>query len=138
MASVNKVILIGRLGRDPESRVTTSGKSVCTFSFATNRISKNEQGEKVEETEWHSIVAYGQVADICAKYLKKGGQAYIEGSLRTREFTGKDNVRRWKTEVIVHSIQIVDYARADQATAPAPAQRPTATAAQPSPDEIPF
>ena len=135
--SVNKVILIGRLGRDPEAFNTTTGKVVSTFSLATDRRYTNEQGEKVEETEWHNCVAYGKVAEVINKFLKKGREVYVEGYLRTREFTGKDGVRRFKTEVIVNVMQMVGSATQQSESAPAhPAPRQSATPA--SSDDIPF
>lgn len=108
--SVNKVILVGRLGRDPEEFTTTTGKVVSTFSLATDRKYMNDKGEKVEEVEWHSIVAYGKVAEVINKFLKKGREVYLEGYLRTRDFTGKDGVQRYKTEVIVNTMQMLGSA----------------------------
>ena len=115
--SVNKVILVGRLGRDPEEFTTTTGKVVSTFSLATDRRFMNEKGEKVEETEWHSCVAYGKVAEVINRFLKKGREVYVEGYLRTREFTGKDGVKRWKTEVIVNTMQMCGSASQSEGSA---------------------
>lgn len=140
--SVNKVFLVGRLGRDPEEFTTTTGKVVSTFSLATDRKYTNEKGEKVEETEWHSCAAYGKVAEVINKYLKKGRQVYLEGFLRTREFTGKDGVKRWKTEVIVNTMQMIGSASQSEGSAAyqsgATPYQATKQSASTSSDEVPF
>ena len=101
MASVNKVILIGNLGRDPEVRYTPSGSAVCSVTIATTRSWKSkESGEKVEETEWHRIVFYDRLAEIAGEYLKKGRSIYVEGRLKTRKWTDKDGAEKYTTEVI--------------------------------------
>ncbi len=101
MASVNKVILIGNLGRDPEVRYTPSGSAVCNVSLATTRNWKDKNsGERVEETEWHRVVFYDRLAEIAGEYLKKGRQVYVEGRLKTRKWTDKDGVEKYTTEVI--------------------------------------
>ena len=101
MASVNKVILIGNLGRDPEVRYTPSGGAVCNVTVATSRSWKSkESGEKVEETEWHRVVFYDRLAEIAGEYLKKGRSIYVEGRLKTRKWTDKDGVEKYTTEVI--------------------------------------
>lgn len=101
MASVNKVILIGNLGRDPEVRYTPSGSAVCNVTIATTRSWKSkESGEKVEETEWHRIVFYDRLAEIAGEYLKKGRSIYVEGRLKTRKWTDKDGAEKYTTEVI--------------------------------------
>ena len=108
MSGVNKVILLGRLGRDPELRTTTGGNSVCNFSVATSENWKDKNtGEKQERTEWHNIVAWGKLAEICAEYLSKGSQAYIEGKFQTTKYTDKENVERYKTEVVASTVQFV-------------------------------
>ncbi|MDE2120725.1 MAG: single-stranded DNA-binding protein, partial [Betaproteobacteria bacterium] len=89
MASVNKVILLGNLGRDPEVRYAPSGAAVCNVSIATTRQWKDKSGERKEETEWHRVVFYDRLAEIAGEYLKKGRQVYIEGSLRTDKYTDK-------------------------------------------------
>ncbi|WP_038056510.1 single-stranded DNA-binding protein [Thermodesulfobacterium hydrogeniphilum] len=104
--SINKVILIGRLGADPEIRYTLDGKPVASFRIATNEvIVKN--GEKEILTEWHRIVAFGRLAEICGEYLTKGSQVYIEGKLRTRKFEDRQGIQRYITEIIVQNIQIL-------------------------------
>ncbi|MDR2624875.1 MAG: single-stranded DNA-binding protein [Zoogloeaceae bacterium] len=100
MASVNKVILIGNLGRDPEPRYTASGDATCNITVATTDTWKDKQsGEKKEATEWHRIVFFGRLAEIAGQYLKKGSQVYVEGSLRTRKWTDKEGHERYTTEI---------------------------------------
>ncbi|MDR0672355.1 MAG: single-stranded DNA-binding protein [Zoogloeaceae bacterium] len=100
MASVNKVILVGNLGRDPESRYTASGDATCNITIATTDTWKDKQsGEKKEATEWHRVVFFGRLAEIAGQYLKKGSQVYLEGSLRTRKWTDKDGHERYTTEI---------------------------------------
>jgi len=100
MASVNKVILIGNLGKDPEVRYTASGEAMCNFSLATTDSWKDKSsGEKKELTEWHRISFFGKLAEIAGQYLKKGSQVYVEGSLRTRKWTDKEGQERYTTEI---------------------------------------
>jgi single-strand DNA-binding protein len=100
MASVNKVILIGNLGKDPEVRYTASGEAMCNFSLATTESWKDKSsGEKKELTEWHRISFFGKLAEIAGQYLKKGSQVYVEGSLRTRKWTDKEGQERYTTEI---------------------------------------
>ena len=100
MASVNKVILVGNLGKDPEMRYSASGEAICNFSIATTESWKDKQsGEKKEATEWHRLSYFGKLAEICGQYLKKGSQVYVEGSLRTRKWTDKDGQERYTTEI---------------------------------------
>jgi len=97
--SVNKVILIGHLGQDPELRYTGSGTPVCSLRIATNDSYKDNDGNLVERTEWHSVVAWSRLAEICSEYLRKGSQVYIEGSLQTRQYEDRDGNQRYVTEV---------------------------------------
>jgi single-strand DNA-binding protein len=96
---VNKVILVGNLGQDPELRHTGNGTAVCSLRLATDESYKDKDGNKVEKTEWHSIVVWAKLAEICAEYLKKGSQAYFEGSLQTRSYDDKDGVTKYVTEI---------------------------------------
>ena len=98
-ASVNKVILIGNLGRDPEVRYMPSGDAIATLSLATTDTWKDKGGEKQERTEWHRVNAFGRLAEIMGEYLKKGSQVYIEGSIQTRKYTDKDGVEKYSTEI---------------------------------------
>ena len=107
MASVNKVLLIGHLGKDPEVKYLTSGDAVCNFSIATDESYKNKDGEKVERTEWHRIVAFKRTAEVAGEYLKKGSPVYIEGKLQTRKYTDKDDVERYTTEIVVDRLQLL-------------------------------
>lgn len=108
MASVNRVILVARLGKDPEIRTMPSGKSVANFSVATSRQWKNQNGEKQEETEWSNIVAYDKLADIIGQYLRKGSQVYLEGRLQTRKWTDKEGKDRYTTEIICNEMKMLD------------------------------
>ncbi len=105
--SINKVILIGRLGADPEIRYTLDGKPVATFRIATNEVIIRN-GEKEVLTEWHRIVAFGRLAEICGEYLSKGAQVYIEGKLRTRKFEDKQGNQRYITEIVANILQILE------------------------------
>ena len=108
MASINKVILIGNLGRDPEVRYTPSGAAVCNISLATTRNWKNrDSGDKVEETEWHRVVFYDRLAEIAGEYLKKGRPVYVEGRLKTRKWQDKDGVEKYTTEIIAEQMQLL-------------------------------
>ena len=102
MAAVNKVILVGHLGRDPEVRYTPDGRAICNFTMATTDTWKDKNsGEKRERTEWHRVVVFGRLAEICGEYLAKGRQVYVEGRLQTRKWQGQDGQDRWTTEVVI-------------------------------------
>jgi len=107
MASVNKVILVGNLGRDPETRYTTGGDAVTNIRLATTDTWKDKNGEKQEKTEWHSIVFYGRQAEIAAEYLKKGRQIYVEGRLQTRKWQDKEGQDRYTTEIVADRMQML-------------------------------
>ena len=107
MASVNKVILVGNLGRDPETRYTTSGDAVTNIRLATTDTWKDKSGEKQERTEWHNIVFYGRQAEIAGEYLKKGRQIYVEGRLQTRKWQDKEGQDRYTTEIIADRMQML-------------------------------
>ena len=108
MASVNKVIVVGNLGKDPESRFMPDGKAVCNFSVATTDTWKDKAtGEKKVATEWHRISTFGRLAEICGEYLKKGSQVYIEGKLRTRKWQDKEGQDRYTTEIIADAMQML-------------------------------
>jgi single-strand DNA-binding protein len=101
---VNKVILIGNLGKDPEVRFTQGGQAVANFNIATSESWKDKNGQQQERTEWHRIVAWGKTAELCGEYLKKGRQVYIEGKLQTREWTDKEGQKRYTTEVVANNV----------------------------------
>ena len=108
MASVNKVILIGNLGKDPEVRYLPSGSAICNLTIATSRQSKDKvSGEKQEETEWHRVVMFDRLAEISGEYLKKGKSVYIEGRLRTRKWTDKEGVERYSTEIVAQEMTML-------------------------------
>lgn len=165
MASVNKVILIGNLGRDPETRYMPSGDAITTVSIATTESWKDKAtGEKKDATEWHRVTFFGKLAEIAGQYLKKGSSVYVEGSLRTRKYTDKDGIEKYATDVRADNMKMLggrpgstemgvmddsydsQYASAaprQSAPAPAPQERPAA-ATRPAPsfadmdDDIPF
>ena len=162
MASVNKVIIIGNLGRDPEVRYTPNGAAVCNLRIATTRNWKNrESGEKQEETEWHSVVLYDRQAEVAGEYLKKGRPVYIEGRLKTRKWQDKDGNDRYTTEIVAETMQLLggregmgggaadeggggNYNRGEERSAPAARPPATKPAAKPATgfddmdDDIPF
>ena len=107
MASVNKVILIGNLGRDPETRYTTDGSAVTNLNIATTDTWKDKSGEKQEKTEWHRVVLFGRQAEIAGEYLKKGRSVYIEGRLQTRKYTDKEGVEKYATEIVGDRMQLL-------------------------------
>lgn len=107
MASVNKVILIGNLGGDPEKRVTGNGQSVTTFNIATSERWTDKAGQKQERTEWHKIVVWGPQAESCAQYLAKGRQVFVEGRLQTRQWDDKEGNKRYTTEVVAQRVQFL-------------------------------
>jgi single-strand DNA-binding protein len=107
MASLNKVMLIGNLGKDPEVRFTTSGQGVASFSLATTEKYKNKSGEWEEKTEWHNIVFWGRQAEICGEYLSKGKTVYVEGRLQTRKWQDKDGRDRYTTEIVGDRMQML-------------------------------
>ncbi|MBC3932242.1 MULTISPECIES: single-stranded DNA-binding protein [Undibacterium] len=163
MASVNKVIIVGNLGRDPETRYMPNGDAMTSITVATTDTWKDKAtGEKKEQTEWHRITFFGKLAEIAGQYLKKGSQVYVEGSLRTRKYTDKDGVEKYATDIKADSMQMLGSRQGmgggmgggagmdDGYGAPAPAQRPAAPAQRPAPvsrpapnfsdmdDDIPF
>ena len=104
--NLNKVYLIGRLTQDPETRSTTSGQSVTTLRMATNRVWKDLSGGRKDATQYHTVIAWSRLGEIASQYLRKGGLVMIEGRLQTRNWTGKDNVKRYVTEIIAESLQL--------------------------------
>ena len=133
--SLNKIMLIGNLGRDPEMRFTAAGRAVCNFSVATTEVWADAGGSRQERTEWHSIVVWGKQAESCAQYLAKRRQVYVEGSIRSRQYDDKDGNRRTVTEVIAQRVQFLGGNKANAQPAAQPA------AGNPPPvddDDIPF
>lgn len=105
--SVNKVILVGRLGQNPEVRYTPSGAAVANFSVATNETWTDKSGQKQERTEWHKVVVWGKLAELCGQYLQKGRQAYVEGRLQTRQWQDKDGQTKYTTEIQAQTVQFL-------------------------------
>ncbi len=147
MAGVNKVMLIGRLGQDPEVRYTTSGGAVANFSLATSENWTDKNGQKQERTEWHKVVVWGKVAELCGQYLSKGRQAFIEGRLQTREWMDKEGQKRYTTEIVAQTVQFLGSAgertsnasTASDFAAPAPQfDLPNESGAQGADEEVPF
>jgi single-strand DNA-binding protein len=143
MASVNKVILIGNLGGDPEKRVTAGGQVVTNFNIATTERWNDKSGQKQERTEWHRIVVWGQQAENCAQYLSKGRPVYVEGSLRTRQWDDKDGNKRYTTEVVAQRVQFLGSPTGERRGQDAqPAQVGGEVASETpfggGPDDIPF
>ena len=130
MSNLNKVMLIGRLGGDPESRNTKNGKTVCNFSIATSEKWVDDQRQAHERTEWHRIVVYGKLAEICQKFLAKGRQCFVEGKLQTRQWENKEGQKQYTTEILAASVQFLGN------NAHAPSNNSSNNSAQD--DEIPF
>lgn len=107
MAGVNKAILVGNLGRDPELRTTPNGQSVVNFTLATSETWTDKSGERVERTEWHRIVVWGRTAEMCAQYLSKGRTVYVEGRIQTREWEDKDGNKRYTTEINASTVNFI-------------------------------
>jgi single-strand DNA-binding protein len=105
--AINKVILIGNLGQNPEVKSSSSGQSICNLSIATNESWTDRNGQKQEKTEWHRVVVFGKLADLCGQYLQKGRQAYIEGKLQTRSWQDKDGQTRYTTEIVAQQVQFL-------------------------------
>ena len=140
MASVNKVILIGNLGRDPEMRTTPQGTTLARFSVATSTTWKDASGAKQERTEWHDVVAWEKLAQICGEYLHKGKMVYIEGSLQTRSWEDQAGQKRYKTEIKANNIVMLSPPPRSDASRPAPAKEES-EAAEPVAaydDDVPF
>ncbi len=139
MASVNKVILVGNLGADPELRYTPSGAPVATFRIATNETWINREGQKEEKVEWHRIVAWGKLAEICGEYLHKGSQVYIEGRIRTRTWEDRDGNKRYITEILATNMQMLGSPRREmETTSETSSLDSTGTDLPEEEDDIPF
>ena len=134
MAGINKVILVGNLGRDPEMRYTQNGVAVCSFSLATSEKYRDRtSGEKITQTEWHNIILWRGLAETAEKYLRKGSSVYIDGKIRTRKWEDQQGQTRYTTEIIADTMQMLD--RRDSYAAPSQtAAQPTAALDQPAPE----
>jgi single-strand DNA-binding protein len=118
MGSLNKAMIIGRLGADPEVRYTQSNTAVATMNIATTEKYRDSNGEMQESTEWHRVVAWNKLAEVCQKYVKKGSQIYVEGPIQTRQWEDKEGQKRYTTEIKVLTLQLLD-SRSDSAERPA-------------------
>lgn len=137
MNGVNKAILIGNLGKDPEVRTLESGVKVARFSIATTESFKNKNGEKVDQTEWHYIVLWRGLAEVAEKYLKKGNQIYLEGRIRTRSWDDKDGNKRYTTEIVGDNMTMLGGKRDDSSQQPNKVEE--SQAPEPTPeDDLPF
>lgn len=138
MANVNKVILVGRLGQDPEMANLPSGTAVTNFSMATSEAWQDkESGQKKEKTEWHRITIFGKAAENCNKYLAKGSMAYVEGKLQTRSWDDKEGNKRYTTEVLANTVQFLSKNESVNSDAPAKDYKPSTEPAM-ADDSIPF
>ena len=140
---LNKVILIGRLGRDPEVRYMPNGEAVCNFSVATSETWNDRNGQRVERTEWHNITMYRKLAEIAGQYLKKGSQVYLEGKIQSRKYTDKNGAERTAYDIIVNEMKMLGGGNSEQPAqgeAPAPPRRQAtpATSAEDIDDDVPF
>ena len=144
MAGINKVILVGNLGKDPEVRHLEGGASVAHFTLATNEYYKDKQGNRVERTEWHNIAAWRGLAEMAEKYLKKGQQVYLEGKIRTRQYQDKDNQTRYITEIIADEITMLGgrpntgSGQTVAANSASEAEAPQTFRQEPELDKLPF
>jgi len=140
MGSVNKVILLGNLGRDPELKYTPSGSAVANFTIATNETWKDKDGQKQEHTEWHRVVVWGKLAEICGEYLHKGRQVYIEGSIRTRTYKDREGVEKSVTEIKADSMVMIGKGDGPAKGGERPSDRGGAGEKEPeySDEDIPF
>jgi single-strand DNA-binding protein len=145
MASVNKSTILGRLGQDIELKYTAGGTPVAKISVATSKAWKDKDGKKQERTEWHRIVLFNKTAENANKYLKKGSQVYIEGYLQTNEWTDKESVKRWSTEIVAEVLQYLDSKPKDgdagsteQSKVAVNTDVPSVNTDVPSDDDIPF
>lgn len=134
--NLNKAMIIGNLTRDPEIRTTPSGQTVASFSVATNLVWTDKSGQKQEKVEFHNVVSWRRLAEICGQYLHKGSKVYIEGRLQTSEWTGQDNVKRYRTEIIADNMIMLDRIGAS-GSGSAPSEQPPAPEAQPSAGDEP-
>lgn len=130
MSGVNKVILVGNLGQDPEVRYTKAGQAVASFSLATSEKWTGKDGNKEEKTEWHRIVAWGKLGEICGEYLSKGKQVYIEGRLQTREWDDKDGNKKQTTEIVASNMTMLDQGQGSSQSSSPTGGRPASSDAQ--------
>ena len=139
MSSVNKAILVGRLGRDPEGRATTGGSKVVRLNVATDEVWSDQRGERQKRTEWHRIVVFGKTADNCERYLKKGSQVFVEGRLQTQEWQDKTGAKRYTTEIVANDVKFLDSAKSSGGGGDSDVHGGNGHDGGPSPDDdVPF
>lgn len=139
MAGVNKVILVGNLGKDPEVRYLEGGTAVANFTLATSETYKDKSGNRIEQTEWHNVVVWRGLAEIAEKYLRKGSMVYVEGKLRTRQWEDKDGVKRYTTEIIADNMTMLGGKREESSNTPTPTATPPQNIPSPKDaDDLPF
>ena len=138
--SVNKAILIGNLGKDPEVRFTANGKAVARFPIATSEVWNDSEGNRQERTEWHNIVVWGKQGESCGQYLAKGRQVFVEGSIRSRTYDDKSGNKRYITEIVAQRVRFLGGGGTRVAQEPEPEPSPETPSGQPPPldDDIPF
>ena len=140
MASINKALLIGNLGQDPELKYMPTGDAVCNFTVATTESWKDREGNQQERTEWHRIVAFRRLAEICGKYLKKGKQVYIEGKIQTRSWEDKDGVKKYTTEIVADQMKMLGRRSEEggESYVPPGKDEPESPASSSDEDDLPF
>jgi single-strand DNA-binding protein len=138
MAGLNKVMLIGNVGRDPEMRYTANGSAVTTFTVAVNRNYQSQEGERREETDWFEVVTWNKLAELCSQFLQKGRQAYVEGRLHTRSWEGQDGQKRYRTEVIAQTVLFLGSPGGSSNRMMEHFDEVPAAAATVDPDDLPF
>jgi single-strand DNA-binding protein len=134
--NLNKAMIIGNLTRDPELRSTPGGQSVCSFGVATNQVWTDQQGQRQERAEFHNVVAWGKLAEICSQYLSKGRKVYIDGRLQTRDWEGQDGVKRYRTEIICENMIMLD--RAGSKSGASAGEEPAGDSEEIKKEDIPF
>jgi single-strand DNA-binding protein len=138
MRGVNKVILIGNLGKDPELRYLPSGQAVVKFSLATGARWKDKDGQLQERTDWHNIVAFGRQGEVCNEYLKKGSPVYVEGRIQTRSYDDRDGNKRYITEIIAQSVRMLGRRGEPEEEVPAEVEEPSVEETKTEDEDLPF
>lgn len=138
MRGVNKAILIGNLGKDPEMRYLPSGQAVVKFSLATNAKRKDKNGQVQDITDWHNIVTFGKTAEVCNQYLKKGSPIYVEGRIQTRSYDDRDGNKKWITEIIAQTIQMLGRKGEPEEEVPEEMEEPLVEGSKSGDEDIPF
>jgi single-strand DNA-binding protein len=138
MKGVNKAILIGNLGKDPELRYLPSGQPVAKFPLATGSRWKDKDGQWQDRTDWHNIVAFGRIAEVCNEYLKKGSPLYVEGRIQTRSYDDRDGNKRWITEIVAQNVNLLAKKGETEEEVPEAVEEPQAEETKSEDDDLPF